>query len=404
MPPKPVSRGVVSLDRWASQLAANRDDDGRTFDAVLARCTPSARDHDGVVDRYRRQAMQRLGDDDDVTVDVIELSLICPLTKQRLQWPVRGADCQHTDCFDLRAYFPACAAVKSKRDPSMPCPFAECGQLVFASSLLVDWWLKAVVDSPVYAACRKVQLRKHSDPIPVGERSRDDDLSVDAFGSQFSPTQILRNVHVKEERMTQSVPPMAAYGDDTSPHTHPPISPMEAPPQFTAGGSFIAVDTRRDNQMPLVGAATCPRCGTALDASQWASQAPNASDELLACCGVSAPRLEWPHVVRDASFAIEMLPTEWTTIITMEPRLARFCDYRLQRAGFFPSTERCWVHATAEPLSRAEVNFLEPLMRLALDGKFVDDAMEWNMVPPRFGGVRRKASGSFFTQGSQRRF
>ncbi len=43
-------------------------------------------------------------DNFEILEDYYKLSLLCPLTKQRLELPARGTNCQHLECFDLRSY------------------------------------------------------------------------------------------------------------------------------------------------------------------------------------------------------------------------------------------------------------------------------------------------------------
>jgi E3 SUMO-protein ligase PIAS1 len=41
------------------------------------------------------------GDDQDIQVSKVEVSLVCPLGQKRIHMPVRSINCLHLECFDL---------------------------------------------------------------------------------------------------------------------------------------------------------------------------------------------------------------------------------------------------------------------------------------------------------------
>ena len=44
------------------------------------------------------------GVDDGVEQTGVKVSLKCPVTFKKIKLPARGAECKHTQCFDLEAY------------------------------------------------------------------------------------------------------------------------------------------------------------------------------------------------------------------------------------------------------------------------------------------------------------
>ncbi|GMR62540.1 hypothetical protein PMAYCL1PPCAC_32735, partial [Pristionchus mayeri] len=55
-------------------------------------------------------------DDDDISMDSIKISLLCPLTKTRMSIPTRSRDCTHVQCFDLDAFL-----MMNQQKPSWKC-------------------------------------------------------------------------------------------------------------------------------------------------------------------------------------------------------------------------------------------------------------------------------------------
>ena len=73
------------------------------------------------------------------------MSLLCPLSEQRIVVPVRGRDCQHFECFDLDAYLS-----KGSKDGLWHCPI--CDQEVTTSSLNRDAFFEALLSHSTTAA------------------------------------------------------------------------------------------------------------------------------------------------------------------------------------------------------------------------------------------------------------
>jgi hypothetical protein len=161
--------------------------------AVFQRCQRELRESNASEAQaalaFHADAMRTVfGDSEDVEVQSKEISLVCPILKDRTRIPVRGRECRHVECFDLHGFFQAAEKLRSRRDPAMNCPFAECNLFVHASKLVVDWWLKSVLE--LYPAVRKVVLQPNGTVEPVLGRDREADIEVEGF-SQI-PTQRVR--------------------------------------------------------------------------------------------------------------------------------------------------------------------------------------------------------------------
>uniref|UniRef100_A0A914XYP0 Uncharacterized protein n=1 Tax=Panagrolaimus superbus TaxID=310955 RepID=A0A914XYP0_9BILA len=81
------------------------------------------------------------GDDDNIALDQLKISLLCPLMKTRMKIPARTKTCSHLQCFDLLNYL----NMNEKR-PSWKCP--QCSGNAHYDNLIIDQYfvdmLKAV--------------------------------------------------------------------------------------------------------------------------------------------------------------------------------------------------------------------------------------------------------------------
>ncbi|KAA8493551.1 E3 SUMO-protein ligase pli1 [Porphyridium purpureum] len=101
----------------------------RTYAHVLDKVREQSKTYyDGLTDRARRAELElaRLredgstsgtGDDDDLVVDNLVISLKCPLSLVRIKTPVRSTQCTHMQCFDLTTFVDY-----SKQTLKMDCP------------------------------------------------------------------------------------------------------------------------------------------------------------------------------------------------------------------------------------------------------------------------------------------
>jgi hypothetical protein len=81
------------------------------------------------------------GDDDNIALDQLKISLLCPLMKTRMNIPARTKTCSHLQCFDLANYLNMC-----EKRPVWKCP--QCNGNAHYDNLIIDQYfmdlLKAV--------------------------------------------------------------------------------------------------------------------------------------------------------------------------------------------------------------------------------------------------------------------
>ncbi|GMR52917.1 hypothetical protein PMAYCL1PPCAC_23112, partial [Pristionchus mayeri] len=80
------------------------------------------------------------GDDDDVAMDSLKISLLCPLMKTRMSIAARSRDCTHLQCFDLDSYL-----MLNEKKPSWKC--GVCNNLAPYHRLIIDkYFMKMLKD------------------------------------------------------------------------------------------------------------------------------------------------------------------------------------------------------------------------------------------------------------------
>ncbi|VUZ51866.1 unnamed protein product [Hymenolepis diminuta] len=80
-------------------------------------------------------------DDDDIQIqNTLPVQLLCPLSKCRINLPVRGKRCQHIQCYDADTYF-----IINERKPAWKCPV--CDLLAPFDELFVDGLLMEILES-----------------------------------------------------------------------------------------------------------------------------------------------------------------------------------------------------------------------------------------------------------------
>ncbi|XP_077554156.1 E3 SUMO-protein ligase gei-17-like [Haemaphysalis longicornis] len=62
------------------------------------------------------------GSSGDAVVEILQVSLLCPLSRKRMKVPCRGVHCRHVQCFDAYAYL---AANESTMKPFWRCPVCD---------------------------------------------------------------------------------------------------------------------------------------------------------------------------------------------------------------------------------------------------------------------------------------
>ncbi|KAF7255074.1 hypothetical protein EG68_08130 [Paragonimus skrjabini miyazakii] len=83
-------------------------------------------------------------DDDDndlVMPNTLPVQLLCPLSKCRIEVPVRGRACRHVQCYDATTYL-----IINERKPSWNCPV--CDKKTYYEDLLIDGFFLDVLNSP----------------------------------------------------------------------------------------------------------------------------------------------------------------------------------------------------------------------------------------------------------------
>lgn len=70
-------------------------------------------------------------DDDDIATTIVRVSLQCPLVKFRMQYPAKGRNCGHLQCFDGSAYISL-----NEKKPMWMCPV--CSRPLYYDDLVLD--------------------------------------------------------------------------------------------------------------------------------------------------------------------------------------------------------------------------------------------------------------------------
>lgn len=90
----------------------------------------------------KAQLIQSLVSHTEAKLDVIDISLTCPLTRSRMLTPVRGRNCTHVSCFDGEAYL---RLMWEKRVEKWKCPI--CKTLTPLSELVIDGFIQGILES-----------------------------------------------------------------------------------------------------------------------------------------------------------------------------------------------------------------------------------------------------------------
>ncbi|KAI1698772.1 MIZ/SP-RING zinc finger domain-containing protein [Ditylenchus destructor] len=87
----------------------------------------------------KAKIMEQFRGTNGVHVDVLRLSLLCPISGARLTNPVKGAHCTHVECFDLSSYLGACVL----QDHDWKCPI--CDMDLPQTHLVFDEYIKNIL-------------------------------------------------------------------------------------------------------------------------------------------------------------------------------------------------------------------------------------------------------------------
>ncbi|KAI6200281.1 CBN-GEI-17 protein [Aphelenchoides besseyi] len=136
-----------------------------------------------------RKSLQK-GGEDDIAMDSLKVSLLCPLSRSVMNTPSRSRNCSHLQCFDLLNYL-----MMSEKRPTWKCPV--CGKACPYNSLVVDRYFSDII-TKVNGKAKDIELLPDADFKIVGEK-KSQDLSVQESKvmaqlkkeviEKFSPTQ-----------------------------------------------------------------------------------------------------------------------------------------------------------------------------------------------------------------------
>ncbi|KAF3939821.1 hypothetical protein ABW19_dt0203520 [Dactylella cylindrospora] len=92
-------------------------------------------------------AAEAMADDDEIAVvdDTVTVSIVCPMSQRLFDIPVRGKDCKHLDCFDLKSYLTTRTKYESgfAVPDNWKCPICSCE--CTPPSLIVDGFMQETV-------------------------------------------------------------------------------------------------------------------------------------------------------------------------------------------------------------------------------------------------------------------
>lgn len=84
--------------------------------------------------------MKKFCKDDDLQVDMLKVSINCPLGKTRMKYPCRSIMCTHLQCFDGLTYIKM-----NQRKPKWKCPV--CHNISPINKLVIDKYFEEIVNS-----------------------------------------------------------------------------------------------------------------------------------------------------------------------------------------------------------------------------------------------------------------
>ncbi|KAI6214016.1 hypothetical protein M3Y94_00219200 [Aphelenchoides besseyi] len=115
-----------------------------------------------------RKSLQK-GGEDDIAMDSLKVSLLCPLSRSVMNTPSRSRNCSHLQCFDLLNYL-----MMNEKRPTWKCPV--CGKMCPYKSLVVDRYFSDII-TKVNGKAKDIELLPDADFKIVGEK-KSQDLSI----------------------------------------------------------------------------------------------------------------------------------------------------------------------------------------------------------------------------------
>jgi len=87
-----------------------------------------------------RSKLNGNSEDDGISMDSLKISLICPLTRSKMVFPIRSRNCSHLQCFDTNAFF-----MMNESRPKWKCPI--CNKACPYDSLVFDRYFLEILDN-----------------------------------------------------------------------------------------------------------------------------------------------------------------------------------------------------------------------------------------------------------------
>uniref|UniRef100_A0A914CHJ6 Probable NADH dehydrogenase [ubiquinone] iron-sulfur protein 7, mitochondrial n=1 Tax=Acrobeloides nanus TaxID=290746 RepID=A0A914CHJ6_9BILA len=183
----------------------------------------------------KRNIIRRLaGDEDDVQMDSIKVSLIDPLVKTRIKIPARSVECEHLQCFDLTNYL-----MMNEKRPGWKC--AICDKNAHFSKLIIDEYYEKLI-SDVPSNTDDVELMRDGTWRVVQEECEmlsDSDNEISSVAQKTTtprpPQSTSNQPQKKQDKAEPEIVTLSDSEDETS--TFSPITtraPIPEPPRSAA--------------------------------------------------------------------------------------------------------------------------------------------------------------------------
>ncbi|KAI6180598.1 MIZ zinc finger family protein [Aphelenchoides besseyi] len=125
-----------------------------------------------------RKSLQK-GAEDDIAMDSLKVSLLCPLSRLVMNTPCRSTNCSHLQCFDLHNFL-----MMSEKRPTWKCPV--CGTASPYSSLVVDRYFSDII-TKVNGKAKDIELLPDAD-FKIVDEKKSQYLSVQDLNLQEPKT------------------------------------------------------------------------------------------------------------------------------------------------------------------------------------------------------------------------
>ncbi|CAL8126156.1 unnamed protein product [Orchesella dallaii] len=76
-----------------------------------------------------------------ISPGTMKITVLCPITKQRMTWPCRGKNCSHIPCFDAKSFVMMC-----ERKPYSPFRCPLCNEIIKLEDLRIDGYFTQVLE------------------------------------------------------------------------------------------------------------------------------------------------------------------------------------------------------------------------------------------------------------------